>query len=540
MIEVGEGRNKPGSLALITVSYKGYFKKTEEVFDSGENVEIALNDPDILEGFKIAIESMRKNEKSMFTIKSKYAFKKSKSKLLEKFKEKKEELKKAHIVYDIKLHDFKKRNDLKNDGNLMKTIIKAGKGYRSPSDYDTIKITYEISQLTTSIVKQENIIIILDPLTLGDSFCTFIKDMKVGEASFCDIKKEYYTKEDAKLVNLKGVNVNEDIKIQAELYNFIRSDDYYNDKTTIKKTLKTGKVGTGPGIDCIATFKAKIIVDGQVKYSNLKLKELVSETKWEFARLSEEEDSMITTEEVLKYRLNEYKLPPIFTRNLKEMSIREVIEIETTKINKMIPYFPDSVFNAELVKDAKKVRVFIHLVSAETFSTLATLKLTEKQERILGLKENATKLFKAGHVKKACKIYQKINSYFNLGDITNLAEGESKDTEEYKNIMEALNNVKKQCHINAAICKFKLKDYNSTVSIADQALGLDENLTKAFYWKAKALKQQQEYDQAIETIKKAIKLEPSNQDIKNEHKDIIDARNKLIESEKKKYSKLFS
>eukprot|EP00826_Nyctotherus_ovalis_P016731 TRINITY_DN14858_c0_g1_i9.p1 TRINITY_DN14858_c0_g1~~TRINITY_DN14858_c0_g1_i9.p1 ORF type:complete len:146 (+),score=46.10 TRINITY_DN14858_c0_g1_i9:83-520(+) len=143
-------------------------------------------------------------------------------------------------------------------------------------------------------------------------------------------------------------------------------------------------------------------------------------------------------------------------------------------------------------------------------------------------------------IRDSCKIYQKINSYFNLGDITNLAEGESKDTEEYKSMMDKLNVVKKQCHINAAICKFKLKDYKATVSIADQALGLDDKLTKALYWKAKALRQQQEFDLALETIKKAMKVEPGNGDVKSEYQEIVNARDKLRDAERKKYAKLFS
>ena len=75
ILEVGEGKDKPESPALVTVTYKGYFTKSEEVFDSGENVDISLNDKSLPKGFKISLESMRKNEKSIFTIKSKFAFK---------------------------------------------------------------------------------------------------------------------------------------------------------------------------------------------------------------------------------------------------------------------------------------------------------------------------------------------------------------------------------------------------------------------------------------------------------------------------------
>ena len=47
------------------------------------------------------------------------------------------------------------------------------------------------------------------------------------------------------------------------------------------------------------------------------------------------------------------------------------------------------------------------------------------------MKEIAAKFFKKGDYKKAAKLYQKINGYFNFGDSTNNYAKEDENDEEF-------------------------------------------------------------------------------------------------------------
>lgn len=120
-----------------------------------------------------------------------------------------------------------------------------------------------------------------------------------------------------------------------------------------------------------------------------------------------------------------------------------------------------------------------------------------------------------------------------------MAEGENKDSEDYKKIMSDLLKMKLQCFVNSIICKFKLKDYKSVMSIADQTLAMEKSCVKAYFWKAKALTLMQEYDAAIDTIRKAVKLEPANAEVLKEFATIKELHNIFLKDQKAKYSKLF-
>jgi len=167
------------------------------------------------------------------------------------------------------------------------------------------------------------------------------------------------------------------------------------------------------------------------------------------------------------------------------------------------------------------------------------VKISEKLQRLSNLKATATKFYKLGKIKKAAKLYQKISGYFNFGDVDQLAENESKESEEYKKAREELNTVNKQCCTNLLVCRYKLKDYGTVTSLADIILESDPKCTKAYFWKGKALFESESYDLAVKAMKKAYLLEPQNEEIKNEYFRIKDGAEKKIAAEKAKYAKLF-
>jgi hypothetical protein len=57
--------------------------------------------------------------------------------------------------------------------------------------------------------------------------------------------------------------------------------------------------------------------------------------------------------------------------------------------------------------------------------------IAKKLNRNMTLKNTAGEFFKAGNFKKAAKIYQKINGYYNFGDVDNNNAKEDEETEEF-------------------------------------------------------------------------------------------------------------
>lgn len=142
-IEAGTGKIRPTDAALCTVIYKGYFTKSKEIFDSsdGKPVQVVLGDPAKIDGFNIGLETMVIGESAIFRIRSHYAFRTERGGL--KFpsqypEDKKENIKKRKVTYEIKLLDFIQRIDLTKDKRLFKTIIKEGAGKKLPRETDEI------------------------------------------------------------------------------------------------------------------------------------------------------------------------------------------------------------------------------------------------------------------------------------------------------------------------------------------------------------------------------------------------------------------
>ena len=73
-----------------------------------------------------------------------------------------------------------------------------------------------------------------------------------------------------------------------------------------------------------------------------------------------------------------------------------------------------------------------HLVDTSKDFYFYQLTIAEKLNRVNYLKGIAGQFFKIGNFKKASRKYQKINGYYNFGDVANNHAKEDEETEEYK------------------------------------------------------------------------------------------------------------
>lgn len=113
--------------------------------------------------------------------------------------------------------------------------------------------------------------------------------------------------------------------------------------------------------------------------------------------------------------------------------------------------------------------------------------------RVQESKAVATRFYKQGNLKKALKIYNRINMYFRSKDARNNFQKEDEDALEYRNLKEELNVLNKQILTNMCVIHLKNKDWKEVIRLANDALEVDHKYTKALFLKARALTEQCEY-----------------------------------------------
>ncbi|CAI9110126.1 OLC1v1010102C1 [Oldenlandia corymbosa var. corymbosa] len=104
---------------------------------------------------------------------------------------------------------------------------------------------------------------------------------------------------------------------------------------------------------------------------------------------------------------------------------------------------------------------------------------------------------------------------------------------------DSLRKIKSQIFTNCSACKLKLGDLKGALLDAESAIRDVEDNVKAFYRQGQAYMALNEIDNAVESFKNALDLEPNDGGIKKElaaaRKKLADRRNK----EKKAYSRMF-
>lgn len=112
----------------------------------------------------------------------------------------------------------------------------------------------------------------------------------------------------------------------------------------------------------------KVIINDQLKFSNLNIKPLIPERKQEFLQVTDEVQEKVLPEnpEILKYKLDEYKLPPMITKGVREMDCEELVELATTRVEKLLPYFKEEeIMPADWFRKGDRVRIFLYLLNTD-------------------------------------------------------------------------------------------------------------------------------------------------------------------------------
>ncbi|KAJ4833588.1 Peptidyl-prolyl cis-trans isomerase cyp40 [Turnera subulata] len=103
----------------------------------------------------------------------------------------------------------------------------------------------------------------------------------------------------------------------------------------------------------------------------------------------------------------------------------------------------------------------------------------------------------------------------------------------------ALRKTKSQIFTNSAACKLKLGDVKGALLDTDFAIRDGENNAKAFFRQGQAYMALNDVDNAVESFKNALQLEPNDAGIRNELKAARKKINDRRDQERKQYQKMF-
>lgn len=94
--------------------------------------------------------------------------------------------------------------------------------------------------------------------------------------------------------------------------------------------------------------------------------------------------------------------------------------------------------------------------------------------------------------------------------------------------------------MNVAVCKMKVKEYESIIDITNQVIDFNPKSLKAWFLRGRAYAELQEFNKAVDCFKNALDIDPSNKASRTEFDKMKKIRDDYNARETKKYSKMFS
>jgi len=589
ILKVGTGVRSPNNQFLCRCKYKMYFFDHTPIESSeGESVDIILNDKQWPEGLRMAMGKMRKGEIAKIKIKKSYGFATTidPEKLrVPKEWEEGESLKRLQtkgIIYEIELLDWDIRDDISMDGQLVKFVNKRSKAsMEKPDGCDEVLIdikVYQKDQTTVYFEKKDWRTLMDDPL-ITKTGTKLLETMRVGEIATGVAQPQYFKEIDTDAIKRLGLNEFKELYIDIEVKDFVTIIDWYKDRKTLRRTLKHGHKRV-PFYESTVSLRTKITVNGVVRVDNMlddtefNIYQVHLREKRDLAKKKKQLDQMKIVEvgtspeqederdriareineaeasienntkfqtEPFKFTLYEYTLPSLISKVVKTMYKDEVGQINTDRVEKLTNNFSSDFIKKEWFNEEgeNNTEIMLHLIDYDQPEVFYKLPVKEKLDRIKEYKKIATDFFKAEKFKKACKMYQKINGYYNFGDANNNFLKEDENSDNFKSWHEELWGLKEPCFMNVAVCKYKAKEYESIIDITNQVIDYNPNSLKAWYFRGRAFGERQEYDDAVESFKRALEIDPNHKPSKIEFERMKKTRADLVARETNKFKTIF-
>lgn len=405
-----------------------------------------------------------------------------------------------------------------------------------------------------------------------------LQALKREEHSKIEIKAGFVDEEDKELVELLPADRYDSSKAlfaDIELLRLNKIEDWFKDGTTIVRTLRNGR-GRNPYTDSTIKMRLEVQRNGETLLSNypdmepvFKLPEDYGQTEEEIKLASNKPYDYYTSETMFKYpkevrpkyfeqeaasiftvTLDEYELPSLFIKIIKSMKKSGVVEVTSTRMDKILTNFPNEKLGFDQYKEFKEgdeIKFRITLLDSQHPTYFFKMLVADKLRHVLKLKATATRFFKSdpnvvkNHLKKAADIYQKINGYYNFGDSTNNYAKEDETSEVFQETNKELQSIKLTTFNNLTVCKHKMGEWQSVIGITDQVLSeqMDPNNVKAMYFRGYAFIKQELFEEAVDVLKELVALDPKHAEGAKLLAQAKQLKKAHFEKESKKFAAMF-
>jgi len=144
----------------------------------------------------------------------------------------------------------------------------------------------------------------------------------------------------------------------------------------------------------------------------------------------EEREQSLDDPTLIKQRIDDYEMPSLLIKILKSIQKNQVVQLTTTQVDKLRTNFPSDFLDQYAVfPEAANVpiKLTVALFGIQNTRYFYKFSVAQKLANVERIKATAGRFFKSGNLKKAARIYQRINGWYNFGDAANnyLKEDES-------------------------------------------------------------------------------------------------------------------
>jgi len=370
----------------------------------------------------------------------------------------------ATLVFEVELISWVSKDDLFQDGGVIKDEMKEGNGWKKPKEGDEIMVSLKVTEQDETLIDEKNNFeYVIGSGALGSisKACDkALTSMKKGEEAKLTCTKEYAygdDKPDGAIINLSLDQIYE-----------TRDCSFAKDKSLMKK-----QVGEGEGYDMpkdASTVKLKVdaATDGAVALPGF------AATTLEFTAGNGEVCDALESI-VVDMKKGE---KAVLTCATPSLCIEERLGLKEIKAEKVV-------FSVELVEFEKP---------KDTWN----MSEEEKVEFGMTRKEIGSDLFKRGRISLALERYKKVIDLFNYTD--NFKEENKAKAKD----------LKKVCELNLAACHLKVKDYSAAKKSCSSVLKDERENVKALFRRAQADVALKNFMDAMIDVKKCLELDPQN------------------------------
>ncbi|XP_070021300.1 70 kDa peptidyl-prolyl isomerase isoform X6 [Nicotiana tabacum] len=459
-----------------------------EIFDSshdkGKPFEFKLGQGEVIKGWDEGIATMKRSERAIFIIPPNLAYGETGSPPLIPPN--------STLVFDIELVSWNSVRDITGDGGILKKIIKEGEGWATPKDVDEALVKYVASSADGKTLSRSDDGVEFS--LLDDYLCPAmkksVKTMRKGEIAELTVKPTYCFDGVE-----NGMQPNLNLNIHLELISWKTVVDVTGDKKVLKKLIKVGEGYDRPNEGSLV----KVVYIGKLQDGTV------------FDRKGSDD-------EPLEYACLEGKFSESLDRAI--MTMRKGEEAIVT--------ISSDYCQVEEVSTADFVVYEIKLVDFNKEKPFWKMDTKEKIEACDKTKNEGNVLFKDGKFQCASRKYDKALKFIQFDHSFN-------DNEKCQS-----NTLRFSCYLNNAACKLKIADHQEASKLCSKVIEYDPCNVKALFRRAQAYLRINELEKAEIDIRKALKLDPNNRDVKLVYKELKAKQKQYTQHEVEIFSTMLS